>query len=66
MMVWPTLGNTLLYWLLATATIFLLGGVTGACAQTEQVIDANYSLEELVVLVVTGCGLLNVVSININ
>jgi hypothetical protein len=59
-------GLGLWYWCLMTVVISLITSIARAHAQMEQCIDANYSLEELVASVVMGCGLLNVISININ
>lgn len=46
--------------------VALLQAVGGAHTQNEQQIEVDYLPEEVVVSVVTGCGLLNIVSANIN
>ncbi len=50
----------------ATALMIILSWLGVACAHGDQLLEVEYSFGELVSSIMTGCGLLNIVSININ
>lgn len=51
---------------MAALAILLASSIAMASAQTTQAVDVDYTPGEVVASIATGCGLLNIVSININ